>query len=289
MELFIWGYETVSALVTASSPKAWSGTCELVPKTKEDSSQIRAFRKFSTSRGARVGPGVSCKIAVHRDELHAAFELVYQAYTKTGLARPNRFRLRVTPYHLLPTTEIYLAVEQGEVISTVSLVRDGELGLPMEAVYPEEVAIRRMRGRRLGEVSCLADNQHSRGQRLRVVLHLMSFMSQCAERRGIDELMIAVHPRHAKFYHQFAAFDLIGDERSYGTVCGNPAVAMSLDLDRAPVDHPRSYELFFGSPFPPEDLAYRALSEELQAELRLIVNETKSRGKVAESVVLAGV
>jgi len=236
-----------------------------------------------------VGPGAFCKIAHRRDELHAAFELVYQAYIKAGLARPNRFRMRVTPYHLLPTTEIYVAVEQGEVISTVSLVRDGELGLPMEAVYPEEVAIRRMRGRRLGEVSCLADNQHSRGQRLRVVLHLMSFMSQCAECRGVDELMIAVHPRHARFYHQFAAFDQIGDERSYGSVCGNPAVAMSLDLARAPVEHPRSYELFFGSPFPPEDLAYRALSEKLVAELRFIVKDTKNKGKEVASMALAGV
>ena len=46
----------------------------------------------------------------------------------------------VTPYHLLPTTEIFIAEYQGEVIFTMSLVIDGDLGVPMEHVYGDEIA-----------------------------------------------------------------------------------------------------------------------------------------------------
>ena len=43
--------------------------------------------------------------------------------------------MRVTPYHLLPTTEIFIALHQGEVVLTYTLVLDGRLGVPMESVY----------------------------------------------------------------------------------------------------------------------------------------------------------
>jgi hypothetical protein len=178
--------------------------------------------------------------------------------------------MRVTPYHALPSTEVLVATKQGQVISTVSLIRDGELGPPMESVYGPEVAWYRQRGFSLAEVSCLADCRQGQKRSVPVVMRLMGLMAQCAKRRGVDQLLIAVHPRHVKFYHYFAAFVPIGKERPYHTVCDHPAVAMALDLSWAPIDHPRLYHRFFGTPFPDEVLEYRPLSEELRAELRLV-------------------
>ena len=96
---------------------------------------------------------IEVKAADGRDELYGAFQLVYDAYLRSGLTKPNAYGLRVTPYHLLPTTEVFVALDRRKVICTVSLVRDGELGLPMvlEWVLQDRVP-GRLRGSRMEEL-----------------------------------------------------------------------------------------------------------------------------------------
>jgi len=209
---------------------------------------------------------VVLKIASGRRELFEAFGLVYDAYRRAGLTPPNPCRMRLTRYHLLPTTEVFVAESRGRVICTMSLIGDGELGLPMEQVYANEVLLRRLRGGRLGEGSCLADCPDETSSR--VAVELMRLLGQCAKRRGMDELLIAVHPRHAKFYERCAACRVIGGERTYASVCGKPAVALALDLHRSAVTHPALYQKFFGVSFPDEVLRRRPLPDELLDELR---------------------
>lgn len=227
------------------------------------------------------------KIASRREEFCAAFGLVYNAYVRAGLSTPHPYRMRVTPYHLLPTTEVFIAVKEGEVISTVSLIRDGELGLPMESVYAQEVGWYRNHGFSLAEVSCLADCRQGQKVSVPVVMRLMSLMAQCAKRRGVDQLLIAVHPKHAPFYHRLTAFQPFGKEKPYRTVCDNPAVAMALDLSWAPIDHPRLYAKFFGTPFPDEVLEYRPMSDQLQSELSVVVEANHVGHPRSELEVLA--
>ena len=73
----------------------------------------------------------------------AAFELVYRAYLRAGLCGENELGMRWTEYQLLPTSDIFIGVLNGEVISTLSLIRDGERGLPMEEIFGDEIARRR--------------------------------------------------------------------------------------------------------------------------------------------------
>lgn len=213
---------------------------------------------------------VSVQIASRPKELRAAFSLVYQSYLNAGLAEPNPHEMRVTPYHLLPTTEIFIATVADEIVATVSLVVDGELGLPMEDCYPAPVLARRVEGIRMAEVSCLADRRASFERSLPAVIRLMSLMAQCAIRRGVDELMIAVHPRHAAFYRRFAGFEVIGEEKSYRAVRGNPAVALAMNFKRATAEHPAAYRRFLGEPFPEEELEYQPISEAFREELTAI-------------------
>jgi hypothetical protein len=103
-----------------------------------------------------------CAIARRKSEREAAFRLIYNAYVRAGLGVPNEFGMRVTPYHLLPTTTIFVASLRDpdrDVFATVSLVGDGAFGLPLERVYPAEVHQRREQGLSLAEVSCLADRR----------------------------------------------------------------------------------------------------------------------------------
>ena len=84
---------------------------------------------------------VQCKIASLREARDAAFRLVYHSYLRADLTEPNRHETRVTPYHLLPTTEVFVGMCRGEIISTLSLIQDGELGLPIESVYAPEIGV----------------------------------------------------------------------------------------------------------------------------------------------------
>jgi hypothetical protein len=207
-------------------------------------------------------------------ELRTAFGLVYQAYLRCGLCEPSSKGVRVTPYHLLPTTEVFVAATGGEIVSTVSLVRDGALGLPMESIFGDEVAWRRDRGICVGEASCLADRRRDSVRSFPLVARLMSFTIQCARRRGIDELLIAVHPKHGRFYQRFLGFRQIAQERTYHVVQGKPAIAMALDMPGLSGSCPNAYKRVFGPRFPEDHLRYQPVPEAFRIELSRIVAET---------------
>ena len=230
--------------------------------------------RFRSAALASTDSDIAVRVASRPEEIKEASKLVYRAYLRCGLIEPNPFAMRVTPYHLLPTTEVFVAVLRGEVICTVSLVRSGELGLPMESIYGKEVAWRREHGISVAEASCLADRRRSLVRSFPLVARLMSFTIQCASHRGIDQLLIAVHPKHGRFYQRFLGFQQVAEEKTYEAVRGKPAVAMALDISRLSVDHPKAHKRVFGVSFSEEDLEYRPISDEFRAELSIMVNAT---------------
>jgi hypothetical protein len=242
-----------------------------------DTASIREEVDTSRPRNderARTNRTPSFKIASTRHEWEAALGLVYKVYVRSGLIRLNRHQMRITPHHALPSTELLLAVEGNKILGTLSIVGDGELGLPMETIYAEEVEQRRRQGLRLAEVSCLADGREESSQSFAMISRLMAMTAQCASHRGVDQLLIAVHPRHARFYERFLAFQVIGGQRTYASVCDHPAVAMAMDLESLSFDHPRAYRRLYGVPFDDDHLEYRPVSHALRSDLRLMAAET---------------
>ena len=204
------------------------------------------MRNQVTERGSEV----VFKIASRRDELWGAFRLIQKAYEQRGLAVPNQSGMRVTDYHLLPSTEVVVGIENEEVICTASIVHDGSLGLPMECVYAPEVNERRHHGIHVAEVSCLADKPNESKSSFTPLARLMSLIAQSSKRRGVDELLIAVHPRHAGFYERYLGFSHWPRYRSYPSVRNLRLSRVSLDLNNLCEQHPRAYQRLFGEPFP---------------------------------------
>jgi hypothetical protein len=238
-------------------------------RTIDRTAESRAVNRVCTALNRRSG--VECRVTTSPDELFAAFRLVYEQYQRSGLMNPNKCGMRITPYHLLPTTEVLVALEGSKLTCTMSLVCDSEKGLPMEAVYPDEIAGLRLKGLSLAEVSCFAESQDEGDSSQSAVFQLMPLMAQLAYRRGADVLLIAVRPRHARFYQRFLGFDAIAEERSHGRVCGTRGVALAADLNRLAVNHPRVHEWMFGEPFSHAALGYKPLSAELLEEMQTIV------------------
>jgi hypothetical protein len=186
-------------------------------------------------------------LARSRSDLVGAFQILYDAYLRAGLVHENPNRVRLTPFHLLPTTEVVVAKLQTTVTSTITMVEDSSAGLPMDKMYHEELDTVRRTGLRIAEIGCLADRRQSPVRFIRVFGDLARLIVQTAKSRGIGALVVATHPRHAGFYTRSFGFESFGPLKECPYVNGNPAVAMILDFER--IRSTPLNDFFFGKPF----------------------------------------
>lgn len=223
---------------------------------------------------AKICEDIQLRVAATREERQKTFELIYRSYLRAGLCGHQDCGMRATPYQLVKTTDVIIAELRGQVISTVSLVRDGELGLPMEAVFPEEVAARRAAGIGLAEVSCLADRRQGTARFFGLFCELSRLMAQLARKTGVGELVVVVNPRHAPLYRRYMAFEQIGDERVYDAVQGFPAVPLSLNFANAHTHKPKKWHEFFGNELPEDVLQSCPISDDDREYFASILNQS---------------
>ncbi len=205
---------------------------------------------------------VAFEIALARSEedLLASFRILYDAYLRAGLVGENPLGMRVTPYHLLPTTDVFVAKSNNTVNSTMTMTLDATAGLPMDSMYKEEVDWLRAKGLKLAEIGSLADRRKSPVRFMRVFHELSKLICQVARARGMDGLVVATHPRHAGFYARTFGFREFGMLKACPYAKDNPAVALHLDFDAirgTPYD-----DHLFGVPFKPEMLKKHAWGSE---------------------------
>jgi hypothetical protein len=209
---------------------------------------------------------IECSIAQNRADREAAFRLVYRSYLRSGLIEPNPFEMRVTPFHLEDTTQVFVARVHssridGEIVATLSLVEDGSRGLPMESIFQKEVEQRRNQGLSISEVTCFADRRRNIRRFLPMFQALGRMMSQYARSIGIDQLLVTVHPRHVRFYSRYLGFDVISDPCPHPYVRGHLAVAMCMDFEQIDRQPPSCYDIFFGERIPADQLIARPMEE----------------------------
>jgi hypothetical protein len=232
---------------------------------------------------AKICEDIQLRVAATREERQATFELIYRSYLRAGLCSQMDCGMRITPYQLVPSTDVIIAELRGQVISTVSLVRDGELGLPMESIFADEVAARREAGIGLAEVSCLADRRQGTARFFGLFCELSRVMAQLARKTGVDELVVVVNPRHAPLYRRYMAFEQIGEERVYDAVQGLPAVPLSLNFARAKINKPKSWHEFFDEQLPEEVLQARPIPEDDRSYFQALLDQDAGRPSIAAS------
>lgn len=189
---------------------------------------------------------LSFGIAQTREELDAAFRILHDAYVGMGYMDPDPSGMRVTAYHALPTTHTLIARWDGQVVATVSVIQDGELGIPADKIF--DLAALRKRRRRIVEISALAIRQDFRGNQGEVLFPLLKFLYEICERHlRCEQLVIATHPCWADFYEAIFAFEPLGSAavENYAFVNGAPAQGLFLDLRNA---RARWFERYAGKP-----------------------------------------
>jgi hypothetical protein len=178
--------------------------------------------------------GCDYRIARSREEFRAAFRLVYDEYLKQGLTRPNRLGMRIIPHQLLQTSWVFTATLSEAVVATLSFVSDGQLGLPMDTIYRQEINRLREKSKGIAEVTCLANRPHrdesmwNRGKVWSTVGILMGHVLRVAVQRRIGDLVICIHPRHVTFYRRRYGFEKLGPILSCPWASDQPAQAMRL-------------------------------------------------------------
>lgn len=171
-----------------------------------------------------------------REMLEEAFALVKEEYKKEKYidagAEPE-----IPSYNFLPTSATFVAKMDDAVVGMITLVEDGDEGLPMESIYGEEIGRLRNRKKKMAEISQLAisrgeetmDDGHYRKFRSKILLalfRLVYFFSKC---EGIECLCITINPKHESFYESIG-FESIGGLKTYPRVNNAPALAKMLNM-----------------------------------------------------------
>ena len=213
-------------------------------------------------------PALKARIAFSREELTGAFELVYRSYVAKRYIEPHPGGVVYQSTFGLPSSRTLVALSQaGEVLGTLTLVGDNPLGLQLEATYSAEVQSLRDEGRKLAEVTCLAAEPAAEIRPRAVFFALTEFALHYACWQQYDDLLLAIHPRHYRFYwHCFRVYP-VGPCRPHGPVRGNPAVCCRIDMHHLQRNMlPRLWQQYFsrmrpkehyaGSPITPSDHLY---------------------------------
>lgn len=170
------------------------------------------------------------KFAETVEELHQAFSLLHDTYLQTNyLSKPKPHGMLFNIHALLPETAVFIAKSYLTVISSLTEIFDTkQFGLPMDIIYREELDRLRDQGRKIVELSALVTPSKLRWRNL--FMYLSHVMYQYSLYRGVNDLCIAVNPKHVRFYKEIFLFEEFGPERLYPRV-NAPAVALRINMD----------------------------------------------------------
>jgi hypothetical protein len=191
------------------------------------------------ARNTSVSPpsepsNISVTFAWQTHILDAAFRLTHDQYVRCGYMQPHPSGRRLSLHHALPSTRVFVARAEEAVLGTLSIIEDSPLGLPMDEIYSAELGGLRAQGRRIAEVSALVMDPATRHWDPARLMRLVRLaLLYAAVGAALDDVCIAVNPRHVSFYRRVLHFVTLGDLKTYEKVNGAPAVALRLDLHGA--------------------------------------------------------
>ncbi|MCV2355474.1 GNAT family N-acetyltransferase [Paucibacter sp. B2R-40] len=175
------------------------------------------------------------KIAETKEELAGCFSILHDAYVSSGFMQPHPSGMRITKYHALPTTTTICAKYDGKIVGTISMIREGVFGFPLQSVF--DLTKVRAKGGRIAEISALAVHPDFRKTGGAIFFPLMKFMREyCVNFFETRHLVIAVNPNKIEFYESILYFTRLQESavEEYDFANGAPAVGATLDLRELP-------------------------------------------------------
>lgn len=172
------------------------------------------------------------KIANTGKELEEAYKVLHDSYVEQTFITPTETGMRILSQHVLPTTTTIVGKIDDQVVGTLSIVKSGVLGLPLDKVF--DVSSFKAEDQTYAEISALAVKKEFRreygGQ---IFFPLLKYMyNYCDEFFHVDNLLIVIHPKDEVFYTGLMFFKRIPNTDVIDYM-GAPAVALCLNLKYA--------------------------------------------------------
>jgi len=121
------------------------------------------------------------------------------------------------------------ATDKGDVVGTLTIGVDTQIGLMADQIFREELDAHRERGAKLCEFTKLAFDPSVRSKAsLANLFHLAVIYAR--DIHGCTDIVIEVNPRHRRFYQQMLGFQREGDMKTNPRV-NAPAYLLRIGLD----------------------------------------------------------
>ncbi len=174
------------------------------------------------------------KIARSQAELSDAYRILHDSYVELGYAVTQASGMRIVKYFALPSTTTLIALFDGKVVGTISIIRRGSFGLPADSVFDVSEFVNR--NEVIAEISSLAIASDFRQKRGALFLPLLKYFWEYTERfMTLDSIVISVSPSMSDFYEGFLGFKRLpqAETAQYSFVNGVPAVGLYLNIKTA--------------------------------------------------------
>ncbi|WP_229491435.1 N-acetyltransferase [Massilia sp. HP4] len=127
-----------------------------------------------------------------------------------------------------PNRIVLTATDKGDVVGTLSLGMDSEVGLMADEIFKSELDALRQQGAKLSEFTKLAFDPSVRSKAsLANLFHLAVIYAR--DVHGCSDIIIEVNPRHRGFYKRMLGFEQIGELKTNPRV-NAPAYLMRVRL-----------------------------------------------------------
>lgn len=181
------------------------------------------------------------KIAETKEELEQGFKLLYESYYEDGLMAENSVNLRITKYHILPTSNMIIALKGKEVIATVTHILDSPLGLPCDS--NTDLKNLRKQSKRIAEISALAIKKEYRRNHSLLFAVTRYLYHYAVNYAGVDTWVICIRKRVQDYYGALFFFTPTNEKSfKYQFVNGVDAVVMNCNLSKLPELFKKHYD-----------------------------------------------
>ncbi|MBC7465345.1 MAG: hypothetical protein H7256_05080 [Bdellovibrio sp.] len=187
-------------------------------------------------------PQLEMRIARTQDELQQAYRILHDSYVDQGYMQPNETGMRLVKYFALPSTTNLIALWEGKVVATISVIRRTSFGLPLENIF--DINNLCTNDEAVAEVSSLAIAKEFRLSRGALFFPFCKFFYQYSlNYLRLKTVVIAVNPTMADFYEGILGFNVIQNKvvSEYDFANGNPAVGLWADLKMLQVYFTKKY------------------------------------------------
>lgn len=172
------------------------------------------------------------KFASTTSEFIEAMELIQREYVRKGLVTSNELQPYFSPHLIMPNNRLVIALKEGRIIGTISLIEDSPIGVPMDNVHLTETMFLRKKKAKFAEVGSFAVDSEYQHQGITLLLYKAIFSYVC-QYRNIEYILAAVHPRVAEIYNKLFKFEKVGKVQEYTKLNNAKSVPLRLNTKDA--------------------------------------------------------